>query len=139
MAETKTKPAKGSAAAFIKKVESEQKRRDSRELLELMQEITGEPATMWGPSIVGFGRRHYKYASGREGDMPLTGFAPRKDGLVLYIGQNVQDKKWMAKLGKCRTGKGCLYVKKLDDIDRGVLRELLAKSVEEVRKAYPAG
>jgi len=129
MAKNKTKPTKVSAAAFIAKVASEQQRKDSKELIAMMREITGEPPKMWGPSIVGFGTHHYKYQSGREGEICLTGFSPRKPSLVLYIGEALQDATIMSKLGKYTTGKGCLYIKKLDDVDREVLRMLVTKSV----------
>ena len=129
MAENKTKATKVSPAAFIAKVASEQQRKDSNELIAMMRDITGEPPRMWGSSIVGFGTRHYVYESGREGDMCLTGFSPRKPTLVLYIGEALNDTAIMAKLGKYKTGKGCLYIKTLDDIDRSVLRRLITKAV----------
>ena len=129
MAKNKTKPTKVTPTAFIAKVASEQQRKDSKELIAMMREITGEPPKMWGPSIVGFGTHHYKYESGREGDICLTGFSPRKPSLVLYIGEALQDTSIMSKLGKYKTGKGCLYIKKLDDVDRDVLRRLVTKSV----------
>jgi hypothetical protein len=138
MAEIKTKPTEISPRAFIDKVENEQRRKDGHELASLMKKVTGKPAKMWGPSIVGFDQYHYKYASGHEGDMPITGFSPRKQSLVLYLGPGLEDKKLMAKLGKHKTGKGCLYINKLDDIDRNVLLELVTKSVEKMRKLYPS-
>ena len=95
----------------------------------MMREITGEPPKMWGPTIVGFGSVHVVYESGREVDICLTGFSPRKPNLVLYIGEPLQDKTLMSKLGKHKTGKGCLYIKKLDDVDRNVLRTLITKAV----------
>ena len=136
MAENKTKPTKVSPAAFIAKVASEQQRKDSKELIAMMRDITGEPPKMWGPSIVGFGTHHYVYESGREGDTCLTGFSPRKPSLVLYIGEALEDTTIMSKLGKYKTGKGCLYIKKLDDVDRNVLRALVAKAVRDA-KARP--
>jgi hypothetical protein len=136
MAKNKTKPTKVSPAAFIAKVASEQQRSDSKELIAMMRDITGEPPKMWGPSIVGFGTHHYVYESGREGDICLTGFSPRKPSLVLYIGEALQDTAIMSKLGKHKTGKGCLYIKKLDDVDRNVLRALVAKAVRDA-KARP--
>ena len=117
-------------------MEDDQKRKDCKELVALMKGITGEPPKMWGPSIVGFGRYHYKYASGREGDSMLTGFSPRKQNLVLYLGPGLDNKTLVARLGKCSMGKGCLYIKKLDDVDRTVLRALVSKSVEEMRKRH---
>jgi hypothetical protein len=99
-----------------------------------MEAITGEPPKMWGPSIIGFGKYHYKYESGHEGDTMIVGFSPRKQNLVLYLGSVLDNKRLMAKLGKHKRGKGCLYVNKLDDIDRDVLRELIATSVKATRK-----
>jgi hypothetical protein len=136
VAEIKTKPTGISPAAFIDKVENAQRRKDGHELATLMKKVTGKTAKMWGPSIVGFDQYHYKYASGHEGDMPITGFSPRKQSLVLYLGPGLEDKKLMSKLGKHKVGKGCLYINKLDDVDRGVLLELVTKSVEKMRKLY---
>jgi hypothetical protein len=137
MAEIKTKPTEINPASFIDKVENEQRRKDGHELAALMKKVTGKPAKMWGPSIVGFDQYHYKYASGHEGDMPITGFSPRKQSLVLYLGPGLEDKKLMAKLGKHKVGKGCLYINKLEDVDRNVLLELVTNSVEKMRKLYP--
>jgi hypothetical protein len=134
MAENKTKPTKVSPNAFLKTVENEQRRKDGKELMALMKDITGEPPKMWGPSIIGFGEYHYKYDSGHEGDIMIVGFSPRKQSLVLYIGGALQNEKLMARLGKHKAGKGCLYVNKLDDIDRGVLRKLIEQSVADTRK-----
>ena len=137
MADIKTKPTKVSPASFISKIEDEQRRKDCREIAKVMGEITGEPAKMWGPSIIGFGKYHYKYDSGHEGDMLRVGFSPRKGNLTLYIGWALEDKAAMAQLGRYKTGKGCLYIKSLDDIDRKVLRSLIEKSVREMNKRYP--
>jgi hypothetical protein len=137
MADIKTKATDVSPRAFINQVDSEQRRRDCRELAAMMQDITGHPPRMWGPSIVGFDQYRYQYASGREADMLLTGFSPRKQDLVLYLGPGLHDKGLMAKLGKHRTGKGCLYLKTLDDVNRGVLRELIAASVTAMRRQHP--
>jgi hypothetical protein len=138
MAENKTRPTKMSPAAFLAQVENERRRNDGYELLALMQEITGEPPQMWGPTIVGFGQYHYTYASGHEGDSPLAGFSPRKANLVLYIGSALDDEKLMAGLGKYKRGKGCLYINKLDDIDRQVLRRLVTRSVRSARRRSAA-
>jgi hypothetical protein len=119
---------------FIDKVKNETKRKDSHELVALMQDITGEPPKMWGPSIVGFGTRHYKYASGREGVVCLTGFSPRSGAIVVYLGPGIDNGKLMAKLGKHKHGKGCLYINKLDDVDRDVLRKLIEYSTATLRK-----
>jgi hypothetical protein len=135
--ENKTKPTKVSPAAFIAKVANEQQRKDCRELTKLFREVTGKPAKMWGPSIVGFDSYHYVYPSGREGDAPLIGFAPRKNELSLYMAPYLDDKGLKAKLGKHRSGAGCLNVKQLDDIDRDVLRRLASASIAELRKRYP--
>jgi hypothetical protein len=120
--------------AFIARVKSEVKRRDSEELVAMMRDIVGEPPKMWGPTIVGFGTLHYRYASGREGDICLTGFSPRASGLVLYLGPVIEDAKLMAKLGRHKTGKGCLYINKLDDVDRTVLRRLIRKAATDARR-----
>ena len=137
MAEIKTRPTQISPATFIDKVENEQRRKDGHELVSLMKKVTGKPAKMWGPSIVGFDQYHYKYASGHEGDMPITGFSPRKQSLVLYLGPGLEDKKLMAKLGKHKMGKVCLYFRRLADLDVKVLEELIAGSVADVRRRYP--
>ncbi|RMD73988.1 MAG: DUF1801 domain-containing protein, partial [Bacteroidetes bacterium] len=123
---------------FLDAVPDEQKRADSYRLLELMEELTGEPPVLWGPSLVGFGKYHYRYASGREGDFFLTGFSPRKQALTLYImsGFSRYD-ELMARLGKYKTGKSCLYIKRLSDVDEEVLRTLIAESVAWMRQKYP--
>ena len=118
----------------IDKVKSDVKRRDSHELIAMMQDITGAPPKMWGASIVGFGSYHYAYASGREGDICLTGFSPRSGGLVVYLGPGIDNEKLMTKLGKHKHGKGCLYINKLDDVDRKVLRKLIEYSVKALQK-----
>src|SRR5688572_30960813 len=130
MVENKTKLTKVSPAAFLAKVDGDQRRKDCRELVALMRDVTGQPPKMWGSSIVGFDQYHYRYESGREGDSLLTGFSPRKQDLVLYLGPGIENTSLMAKLGKHKTGKGCLYLKKLEDVDRNVLRELILTSVK---------
>lgn len=140
MYEQKTKPDAGDVDEFLAGLE-DPKRADSQVLVGLMQEVTGEPPTLWG-SMVGFGRYHYKYASGHEGDAFLLGFAPRKAEFSIYLmgtpeGAENRD-ALLAKLGKHRMGKGCLYVKRLSDIDLRVLRELAENSVATLRAAYPA-
>lgn len=123
--------------AFLQGVEDEQKRQDSFELLALMEEITGVAPQMWGGSIIGFGSYHYVYESGREGDWFLTGFSPRKQNLSLYIMSGFDRyEALMERLGKHKTGKSCLYVKQLTDLDRGVLRELITDSVRYLREKY---
>ena len=137
--EAKTKATKTDPLKFIDKVENEVKRKDSHELLAMMREITGEPPKMWGPSIVGFGSYHYRYASGHEGETCLAGFSPRSSALVVYLGPALENKALMAKLGKHKRGVGCLYIKKLDDIDRGILRKLIEHSLAETAKLVAAG
>ncbi len=137
MAEPKTKRNATSVAAFLNRVENEERRKDCRTVLAMMKQITGSKPAMWGTSIVGFGSYHYVYASGREGDWPLTGFSPRKQDLTLYIMAGFDRyKPLMAKLGKYRTGKSCLYVKRIADIDLQVLKRLVTESVRHMRKAY---
>jgi Domain of unknown function (DU1801) len=116
---------------FIDSLPDEGKRSDARVLSELMTEITGEEATMWGTSIVGFGRYHYRYASGREGDAPVASFAPRKQHLVVYLVSGFEDRhtRDLAKLGPHKAGKGCLYIKRLSDVDLSVLRQLIDRSL----------
>jgi len=137
MAENKTKPTKVSVAGFLKKAATGQQLKDSQELVKLFKELTGKPAKMWGPSIVGFDSYHYVYPSGREGDAPLIGFAPRKNELSLYMAPNLEARALMAKLGKHKAAVGCLYIKALDDVDRDVLRKLAKASIAELRKRYP--
>jgi Domain of unknown function (DU1801) len=116
------------------------KRADAQVLIELMQGATGENPVMWGPTIIGFGSYHYRYESGREGDSPLVAFSPRKAALVLYIIPGFRGAEAMlAKLGKHTTGKSCLYIKRLADVDQAVLRELIDQSIAAVRAKYPAG
>ncbi len=139
MAKNKTIPTSRSVVDFLNEVENEQKKKDAFELLALMKDITKEDPILWGPTLVGFGTYHYKYESGREGDFFVAGFSPRKTALTIYImsGFKKHD-SLMGKLGKYKNGKSCLYVKKLDDIDRNVLRELIVESIAYVRKKYPS-
>ncbi|WP_340199055.1 DUF1801 domain-containing protein [Ascidiimonas sp. W6] len=138
MAENKTKPTQVSVVDFLNKIEDSQKRKDSFELLEIMKKLTGEEAVLWGPSLIGFGTYHYKYESGREGDFFLTGFSPRKQNLTIYIMSGFSKYEvLMNKLGKHKTGKSCLYIKKLTDIDISVLEELIILSVAYTKKLYP--
>jgi len=137
MAELKTKPRKASVTAFLNSVENETRRRDAYTINEMMTRISGEKPKMWGESIVGFGSYHYKYASGREGDWMMTAFSPRKANLVLYImpGYGEFD-DIMERLGKHKTGKACLYINKLEDLDMTVLEELITESIAWMRKKY---
>jgi len=137
-ADIKTKPTKLSVAAFIETVTDQTRRADAKALVKLMQSATGEKPKMWGPSIVGFGSYHYKYDSGREGDMPIAGFSPRKAATVLYINTDFPGAEdLLAKLGKHATGKACLYIKKLADVDREALQTLVVKSVAATRERHP--
>lgn len=133
----KTHATAASVDAFIDKQPKEEVRDDCRMLMKLMHELTGEEPYMYGPSIVSYGTYHYMYASGREGDAPLLAFSPRKPELVIYLYSAEMDPELMAKLGKHRATKGCVYIKRLEDIDLGVLRKLFVKSIALVKKAYP--
>jgi hypothetical protein len=135
--ELKTKVNDVSVEGFLDKVEDEKKRNDAFEVLKLMKEVTGEPPKMWGASIVGFGTYRYKYASGQEGDWMITGFSPRKTSLTLYIMPGFSRyEELMQKLGKYKTGKSCLYINKLTDVDVDVLKTLIKESVDYMNKKY---
>lgn len=137
MAELKTQPNNQSVTAFIDSVEPEWKRDDARKILKLMQKISGEEPVMWGSAIVGFGKYHYKYESGREGDWFLTGFSPRKTSLTIYMmaGYKGQD-ELLEKLGKYKKSVGCLYIKKLEDVDLKILEEMTKKSIQSLKERY---
>jgi len=140
MAETKTKPTAQTVAAFIKGIPDAKTRADCRIVLDLMKRVTGEKPKMWGPSMVGFGSYHYKYDSGHQGDCFVTGFSPRKPNLTLYLAPGFERSGGlMKKLGRHKTGKSCLYIKNLEDIDLGVLEELVTESVREVKTQGPDG
>ena len=131
MAELKTKETTNSVSAFLEKVADEGRRADCRVVVDIMQSVIKEESRMWGSSIVGFGRYHYKGKSGREGEWPITGFSPRKGDLTLYImGGFDKFPELMKGLGKYKTGKSCLYIRKLSDVDVKVLRKLVAQSVK---------
>src|SRR6266550_7216101 len=135
MADNKTKPTKASVAAFIDALTDQSRRADAKVLVKLMQSATGEKPKMWGPSIIGFGSYHYTYESGREGDMPLAGFSPRKQNLTLYnMGGFERYDDLLKKLGKHTTGKGCLYIKRLDDVDLPTLKSLIEESVKHFKQ-----
>ena len=130
MALNKTKPTEVSVTAFVDKLTEPAKRSDAKALIALMKSATGAEPRMWGPSIIGFGTYHYKYESGREGDTVLVGFSPRKPATVLYGVTGFENaESLLVKLGKYSTGKGCLYIKKLSDVDCEVLEQLIIKSV----------
>ena len=138
MSELKTKPTKKIVKQFLDSLENEKRKQDSFELLKLFKDITKQQPVIWGNTIIGFGSYHYKYKTGNEGDWPVTGFSPRKQNLSIYVMlgfDNYQD--LMNKLGKYKTGKSCLYVNKLEDIDMKVLKKLLIKSVADMKKKYP--
>ncbi len=130
MAEIKTRPNAVSVDDFLASVEHPVRRQDGQALRALMERLTGEKATMWGPSIIGFGAYHYRYASGHEGDMCRIGFSPRKANLVLYVGGFEGYEEMLAQLGKHKTSKACLYLNKLADVDMDVLEEIVRRSWE---------
>ena len=136
MAELKTKPTAASVSAFLDTVDDEERRKDCLAVVKIMQKATGAKPKMWGPSIVGFGDHRYKYESGRELDWFLTGFSPRKKELTLYIMPGFDRyEELMSSLGKYKTGKSCLYIKRLADVDPTVLRALVEDSVKHMKKA----
>jgi hypothetical protein len=138
MSDIKTKPTKVKVEDFLNAVEHPTRKKDGFELLQIMGEITKEKPRMWGSSIVGFGTYHYKYESGREGNIPIVGFSPRKQSLSVYIMPGfVEYEEILGRLGKHRIGKTCLYINKLADVDIPVLKELIVKSVEHMEtKGY---
>ena len=130
MSESTTKPTKVDVNEYLDALTDPAKAEDSRTLIELMGGITGEPAVMWGPSMIGFGFWHYTYPTGNHGDLFFTGFAPRAKALTIYLTSGVEPvEEELARLGKHQVGKGCLYIKRLSDVDLDVLRELITKSV----------
>lgn len=139
MAKNKTTETGNSVTDFINSIVDEEKRKDSFTAIELINQQTGLDPKLWGPSIVGFSSYHYTYASGREGDAPLIGFSPRKEALTFYLSAYFTERaELLEKLGKHKTGKGCVYVKKLDDIDLDVLKEMIVRSANHIRTSYPA-
>lgn len=137
MAENKTQPTSASVTDFINSIDDPGQRADARKVASMMRKATGKRAKMWGPSIVGYGTYHYKYASGREGDFLLTGFSPRKQALTVYIMAGFSNfDTLMKKLGKYKTGKSCLYIKRLSDIDEDILQQLIDESVQHMHKNY---
>jgi len=137
MAELKTKETKASVEKFLNAIPDEKRREDCFKILEMMKKITKVEPKMWGPSIVGFGNYHYKYASGHEGDMCITGFSPKKQNLTLYIMPGFERyNELMKKLGKYKTSVSCLYIKKLEDVDLKVLKELVTSSFKYMKAKY---
>ena len=139
MAELKTKKTEASVEAFLQGIENEQKRRDAQEIARIMGEITGEPAKMYGSSIVGFGNYRFTYANGKTGEWFVTGFSPRKQNLTLYIMPGFSKyQNLLERLGKHKTGKSCLYIQKLADLDMDVLQTMIRLSVAYMAEKYPA-
>ena len=138
-AKNKTVETTDSVVEFLDSVVDETKRKDSLRLVEIIKTETGFEPRMWGASIIGFGSYHYRYESGREGEAPLVGFSPRKNELALYLAHNFDGREeLLRKFGKHKGGKACIYVKKLTDIDEGILRQMITASVSWTRKKYPA-
>ena len=135
--ENKTKPTKVSVRGFVDEIENETRRKDAKALLKVFKEVTGLTPQMWGPSIVGYGRYHYKYESGREGEFMMTGFSARKANLVLYIMPGYLDlSDQLKRLGKHKLGKSCLYINKLADVDVDVLKEIITYGMDYMQKNY---
>lgn len=138
MTDLKMKENDNSVIEFIETVENEKKKADAYELLRIFQSVTGYDAKMWGPSIIGFGSYHYKYASGREGDAPLVGFSPRKAKISLYLDYEGEERdKFLENFGKHTKSKACIYVNKLTDIDTNVLKDLIQHTVKKYQNLYP--
>ena len=137
MAENKTIENKASVSAFLNSIDDPRRRSDAKKVAAIMRRVTGKPPRIWGTSIVGYGKYHYKYASGREGDFMLVGFSPRKQSLAVYIMPGFEEfQALMKKLGKYKTGKSCLNIKNLEDVDLTVLEKLIERSVKAMRKRY---
>jgi len=138
MAEIKTQETNADVGAFLDTVPDEAQRADARTIIAMMERLSGEPPRMWGPSIIGFGRYHYKYESGREGDMARIGFSPRKGQTVVYLIDGYGDRAvQLARLGRHKIGKSCLYIRRLSDIDVAVLEEMVVGSLAYMAKKYP--
>jgi Domain of unknown function (DU1801) len=135
MGENKTKPTRNSVTAFLNKIQDKQLRNDCFVILELMQKVSNSEPVMWGSAIVGFGKYHYVYDSGREGDTVVIGFSPRKQNISIYLmGGLVSVEDELQKLGKHKTGKGCLYIKSVSDVDTDVLKKIFAKAFKEAQR-----
>ena len=140
MADNKTRPTRASVTAFMTAIRDPEMRTDTKKVAAMMRRATGKRARMWGPGIVGYGSYHYRYESGREGDFMITGFAPRKQALTIYIMPGFERfQGLMSKLGRYKTGKSCLYVKRLADVDETVLEQLIHESVGYMRAHYETG
>ncbi|MVM38027.1 DUF1801 domain-containing protein [Spirosoma sp. HMF3257] len=139
MANNKTTQTESSVTDFINSIENDVKREDSARVVELIQQQTGFEPKMWGTSIIGFGSYQYRYDSGRKGDAPLIGFSPRKDALTFYLSANFTGRaELLEKLGKHKTGKGCVYIKTLQDVNLDVLKEMVDRSANHIRTIYPS-
>jgi hypothetical protein len=138
MPKNKTAATTADVSVFIDKIADEQKRDDAYQIVKIMQEASGFEPVMWGPSIIGFGTHHYKYASGHEGDMPVAGFSPRKSALVLYVHMGKKREELLKKFGKHKPSKGCVYFNRLADVDVKVLKKMVALSIKEVKTQYPS-
>jgi hypothetical protein len=139
MAKNKTAETTRSVTAFVNNVENEVRRDDSFTLIEILKSLTGFEPKIWGPTIIGFGKYHYVYESGHEGDAPLAAFSPRKDSLVVYQATDYKDRETLlSKLGKHKNSKACIYVKKLSDIDINILKIIVVNSMEITKKLYPS-
>lgn len=139
MGKNKTTETERSVIDFINTAPDEAKRKDALELLKIMQEVTGFEPKMWGSGIIGFGNYHYKYESGHEGEAPLAAFSPRKDAVSLYLSSSFENKEeLLSKFGKHKAGKGCIYIKKLTDINAEILKQMISLSVDYLKKSYPS-
>ncbi|MBZ4043796.1 DUF1801 domain-containing protein [Flavobacterium hibisci] len=139
MAKIKTTETDGNVIDFINTVAEDPKKNDAFELLKIMQEVTGFEPKMWGPGIIGFGNYHYKYESGHEGEAPLAAFSPRKDAISLYLSSSFENKEeLLSEFGKHKAGKGCIYIKKLSDINTAILKQMISLSVDYLKKIYPS-
>ena len=137
MAKVKTQFTADDVYAYIDDLDNDQKKKDSLALIELMEVATGEPAKMFGPSIIGFGQYHYKYATGHQGDAPLLGFSPRKAAISLYVFTGCEEHKHLLEgFGKFKMGKACIYIKKLDDINLDVLKNIMQESIAFISDKY---
>ncbi|TGB04400.1 DUF1801 domain-containing protein [Halobacillus salinus] len=137
MYELKTKENDNSVIEFIESVEKPKKKEDAYRLLDLFTETSGYPAKMWGKSIIGFGAYHYKYPTGHEGDAPLVGFSPRKANFSLYFATGEDREEVLTRLGKHKSGKACVYINKIDDVDTEVLKEMIRSSIAFLKQTYP--
>ena len=137
--QAKMVPTKVSVQTFVNGLDDERRRQEATSLISMMKEVTGEEPVMWGPSIIGFGSYHYRYASGREGDAPRAGFSPRSGALTVYcVPSFAAQRGLLGRLGPHKTSVSCLYIRRLDDVDVNVLRVIVERSFKEVNKRYPA-